>query len=648
VSSCESIQGRLFDGDELASDVAHAADCAACGALRARVLQLRTMDDESADDEAPSVAEVLARALDEGTGAAANGAAADGAAPTVDPSLYEVERVLGQGGMGIVLVARDRRLGRRVALKELRKPTRESRERFQREALLTARLQHPAIVAIHEAGQWPSGRPFYAMPLVRGRPLNEVIAATQTTPERMALLPNVLAVTDALAYAHEQRVIHRDLKPANVLVGDHGETVVIDWGLAKDLDAARGASASGAGGAAAAAAKPVFETAAGSTLGTPSHMAPEQAQGRNADERADVYALGALLYHVLAGRPPYVGRDEKELFRQLLAGPPAPLGEVVAGLPRDLLAIVAKAMERAPEQRYATAKELAQDLRRFQAGQLVAVHRYGAGERAGRWVRRHRAPAGAAAVAAIALGVVAVIGLGRLVRARAAAERETAAVLEEAGRLALLAGHPLRAAAYLTEAYALSEPAGRAAEPLRALLGRAMTVLAQGRGALAHGGEITALGVTADGTKIATGGAGAARLWDARSGALLATVAGATTLAALPDSGAFVTRGDDGTARRVALAGADGTVTVTDAATGRRWTSLDVGTGETLAVLAGSVLVTAPLHGGVARVWEPAPTDATATAPETRPAAEVSAALARLGPWRVERGVLVAAGGAPE
>jgi serine/threonine protein kinase len=158
------------------------------------------------------------------------------------------------------------------------------RPRFEREAAITARLQHPAIVPIYEAGTWPDGKAFYAMRLVEGRTLARAIDAATTLEARIALLPHVVAVTEALAYAHDKRVIHRDLKSGNVLVGAFGETVVIDWGLAKELD------------------RPDVEdeptaphhalTRVGSVMGTPCFMAPEQARGEPLDERADVYALG--------------------------------------------------------------------------------------------------------------------------------------------------------------------------------------------------------------------------------------------------------------------------------------------------------------------------------------------------------------------
>ena len=156
----------------------------------------------------------------------------------VSPAHYRVEGEFARGGMGRVLRARDRRLGRTVALKELHEDAGPGAAgRFVREALVTARLQHPAIVPVYEAGRWPGGRPFYAMKLVEGRSLDALLRDAGDLAGRLALLPHLIAVAEAVAYAHSQRVVHRDLKPANVLVGPFGETVVVDWGLARELGA---------------------------------------------------------------------------------------------------------------------------------------------------------------------------------------------------------------------------------------------------------------------------------------------------------------------------------------------------------------------------------------------------------------------------
>ena len=142
--------------------------------------------------------------------------------PVVDPATYAVEGEHARGGLGRIVRARDQRLDRPVAIKELARPGPAARRRFEREARITARLQHPAIVPIYEAGRWPSGEPFYAMKLVEGRTLRDVIEVASTLDARLALLPNVIAVAEAIAYAHSRRVIHRDIKPANVIVGANG------------------------------------------------------------------------------------------------------------------------------------------------------------------------------------------------------------------------------------------------------------------------------------------------------------------------------------------------------------------------------------------------------------------------------------------
>ena len=366
------------------------------------------------------------------------------------PSLHFVRgRELARGGMGRVVVAEDQKLGRTVALKLLHHDSPALRARFEREAAITARLAHPAIVPIYEAGELDNGEPFYAMKLVEGTPLDATIQRATTLAARLALLPSAMAVCEALAYAHSRRIIHRDLKPANVLVGTFGETVVIDWGLAKDLDAAGGdvVTPSQIEGNSDV-------TIDGEVMGTPSYMPPEQATGGVVDERADVYALGALLYHVVAGRPPYRGRTAGEILDAVEKGPPPPLVEIEPDVPDDLASIVTKAMARTPSERYATAGELAEELRRFISGQLVSSHRYSGPELVRRWLRKHRA---AVAVAAIAIVVLA-IGGAISVRKIVVRERETKHALAESqleqGRQLFVDGSPTQAAPLLAAAVA--------------------------------------------------------------------------------------------------------------------------------------------------------------------------------------------------
>jgi serine/threonine protein kinase len=308
-----------------------------------------------------------------------------GATASGGDARYVLERQIGEGGMGRVFAARDLFLQRPVAVKMLRVRDAALATRFEREVRLAARLQHPGVVPVYDAGFWPTGEPFLVMKLVLGQSLERAVRDADTTADRLALLPNVVAAAEAVAFAHDQGIVHRDLKPINILVGAFGETIVLDWGLAKDLRA-RDAAEPPAG---AGAPTPPGDTAAGAVLGTPSYMAPEQAAGESVDARADVYALGAILHHVLSGSAPGA----------------ATLAELEPRLPPDLRAIVAKAMAKEAPARYPTAFELAEDLKRFAAGHLVAARDYSAASRLARFVARH--PLLMFALVAAAVAVVA-------------------------------------------------------------------------------------------------------------------------------------------------------------------------------------------------------------------------------------------------
>ncbi|MBI4510825.1 MAG: protein kinase [Deltaproteobacteria bacterium] len=388
-----------------------------------------------------------------------------------NPGRYVLEQEVARGGLGRIVSAHDRQLGRRVAVKQLLEPGPRRAGRLLREAFITARLQHPAIVPVHDAGRAPSGEPFYSMKLVEGTPLDQAIAEARSFRERAALVPRLIAVVDAVAYAHGQGVVHRDLKPANVLLGAFGETVVVDWGMAKEY--APGAGVDGpldeprpSTGSPTSAAL----TREGAVVGTPAYMAPEQALGSASDPRADVHALGAMLYHVLAGEPPYQGAASAVLAA-VVAGPPTPLREREPAVPEELAAIVAKAMARDPQERYASAAALAQDLRRFETGKLVAAHAYGMWALVRRWARRHRAAVLVATVLTTVMVVTGVVAIARIVsereRARAAwaiAERQRTVAEEQSRRVeeraseqkllqarALIDGDPTAALAWLKE-----------------------------------------------------------------------------------------------------------------------------------------------------------------------------------------------------
>jgi WD40 repeat protein len=440
----------------------------------------------------------------------------------VDPSSYELGDEIAHGGMGRIRLARDLRLGREVAIKELLVPGDQRAARFEREALVTARLQHPAIVAVYEAGRWPSGEPFYAMKLVHGRSLKTVIADTSSLDARLALLPHAIAVADAMAYAHDQRIVHRDLKPSNVLVGAFGETVVIDWGLAKDL----AASADDPEPAPAAErSSDASLTRVGSVMGTPNYMAPEQARGEPVDERADVYALGAMLYHLLCGVPPYLGSDSAAVVAKVASEPPLPLGQREPALAPDLLAIVERAMARDRSARYPTARGLADDLRRFQTGQLVASHHYTRAALIRRFARKHRVPlavGGAGAVVLAVVGAIAVHGIrserDAADRQRDVAEQQRATALDRADRLAIAEARQL----------VVDDPAAALGvlgelSPHSSLLPAARVIAADARARgiprivhIDHAHDFTAMVVSADGTLIATAtDGGTLQVWNA-------------------------------------------------------------------------------------------------------------------------------------
>jgi WD40 repeat protein len=343
--------------------------------------------------------------------------------PHTDLSRYIIGREFARGGLGRILEAHDARLDRPVALKELLSSNDVLRERFQREAGLTARLQHPAIVPVYDSGSRENGEPYYVMKLLSGgRTLKELVDDATALDGRLTLLPNCIAVADAIAYAHSLGIIHRDLKPSNVLVGPFGETVVIDWGLAKDLS--RPQADAFAGGAGRSAAPDVTST--GSILGTPQYMAPEQARGGAVDKRADVYALGSILYQVLCGQAPYTGALAGDILAQVVAGDPIAVERRQPGVPRELATIVRKAMARDPAGRYDSAAELAADLKRFQSGQLVSAHEYSTYTLFARRVRKHRGVLSVAAVLLALLAATLALSARRIIRERNEARRQSA------------------------------------------------------------------------------------------------------------------------------------------------------------------------------------------------------------------------------
>ncbi len=349
---------------------------------------------------------------------------------------YRLGAELGRGGMGRVVEAFDLQLGRTVALKEvLPQGGPGVVQRFVREVQLTARLEHPSIVPLYDAGTTADGRPFYVMRRVSGRPLDQLMAQAASLGDRLTLVPAVLAAIDAVAHAHRRGVIHRDLKPANILVGELGETVVIDWGLAKVIgedNEADNKAYNEVPGTLIVQPSDSLRTQIGAVFGTPGFMAPEQARGEELDPRGDVYALGATLYQLLAGAPPHSGASATEVIAKTSSREVTPVDVIAPGAPPELVAIVGKALAFDPAGRYPDAGALGEDVRRFLAGQLVAAHRYTRRQRVFRFVRRQRTPLAVAAVAMVAVAVLAWVSVHRIVEERDAAD--TARAAAAAGR----------------------------------------------------------------------------------------------------------------------------------------------------------------------------------------------------------------------
>lgn len=306
---------------------------------------------------------------------------------TLTPELagrYTTLEGSGQGGMGKVYLVRDAQLGREVALKELTprgaagSPEGDEEERvafarFTREARVTAQLQHPAITPVYELGRRVDGSYYYTMKYVRGRTLAAALKDARTLDDRLKLLPHYVALCHAIAFAHSRGVIHRDIKPANVMVGDFGETVVVDWGLAKIKGIvetpARPVSPDDETWVRSSERAPSdgphddgLRTLHGTALGTPAYMPPEQAQGLigSLDQRSDIYSLGAVLYEILSGRRPFGGTTAREVLTEVLTRPPAPLGKVDPKIPREYAGICERAMSRDPDRRPASAAVLAE------------------------------------------------------------------------------------------------------------------------------------------------------------------------------------------------------------------------------------------------------------------------------------------------
>jgi WD40 repeat protein/serine/threonine protein kinase len=499
-------------------------------------------------DEGPAL-------LEEGDGCSAPTQAAASSA-----SRFRIQGPLASGGIGQVMRALDMELRREVAVKEIQPAlagNQEVRARFLREAEITGQLEHPGIVPVYGLGRDASGQPFYAMRLVRGQTLQQAVKEFHDRPasghrffglEFQKLLRRFLHVCQTVAYAHSRGVIHRDLKPENILLGPFGETLVVDWGLAKvtaadDVHPARpSASAAEPHEDSQESAAPTVSLShlsgeltrdAGEWIGTPPYMSPEQAlgQAQRVGPAGDVYSLGATLYVLLTGQAPIVGSSVEKTLRQVIDGDFPRPRELSRAVPPPLEAVCLKAMARRPEDRYASPNELAEDIERWLADDPVSAWQESVAARIARWSRRNRTRVVAAALALIAVTVVSLAAAVLINGERLRTERQRIEADRRTARLAFDRGYGLTqdheyGTGLLWYGRALAHAPPDDA-PLRRVILTNMDAtrhhLLRRRATFAHSANLVCAAMSADGKQLATADYNdIARLWDIDSGEILA------------------------------------------------------------------------------------------------------------------------------
>lgn len=458
------------------------------------------------------------------------------APPAVAFGDYVLEQEIAHGGMGVVYRARQRSLGRTVAVKLLllgRHSSQESIQRFRREAQSAAALRHPNIVAIHEVGEC-DGQQFFSMEYVEGPNLAELVRTGPLSPREAA--EHVRTIAGAIHHAHAQGVLHRDLKPSNILVDPFGELRVTDFGLAKRLDGSSDL------------------TESGRLLGTPHYLSPEAAAGRTAETgpASDLYAIGAVFYELLTGRPPFLAPSVSETLLRIRDSEPVNPRRLNPAVPVDLETICLKCLEKSPASRYASAQALADDLGRWLRNEPIAARPVPAWERAGKWMRRNprvagllllTALAGAALVTTLAVANVRI----RAANARTAAEAEESRrglvrLNVQAGNKLVADGDPLAALAWFVEALALEHGDAAREDVHRRRIAALLRQSPELEQVCFHDAFVAEAEISPDGAVVAAATLDhAARFWDARTGQLRPGPARATVVRFCPDGRQFVT-----------------------------------------------------------------------------------------------------------
>lgn len=390
-------------------------------------------------------------------------------------SRYEALEEYARGGMGVVYQARDSQIGRNVAIKHLQshyKNDSNAFTRFVNEARLAGKLEHPGVVPVYDMGESESGTPYYSMKLVEGKTFESLINELHkrdSAAKLRDLLSVLISVSRTIAYAHDRQVIHRDLKPANIIVGNYGENIVLDWGLAKELDASEVVEDS-------TSTEPAIElTQVGTVMGTPAYMAPEQAKGdlSSINELTDIYALGAMLFHVLSGQPPITNREE---FERLSQGSLAANAlEFQKPVPEPLNAICRKAMAFKPTQRYQSANKFADELELYLADEPISAYRDPLSTKMWRWARKHSRMV-TSAVFIILLASIASVAVGFVRQAQIAQRRQQISNIEavvntnrETALEEIRAGRFENGVSYFSKAISLCEPDPHFADVLQEL-----------------------------------------------------------------------------------------------------------------------------------------------------------------------------------